>query len=122
MVITCNTIPHKTNKIDLSDILTENIRDLMKNSQKQEKYLSTYKSSRYIPFDQRKNDSKILVVNCGSSSIKLTIFDSENGTYTRQLDAHLKGINSQQPTLEITYSGGQESTVVTKKIGIADIA
>lgn len=32
MVITCNTIPHKTNKIDLSDILAENIRDLMKNS------------------------------------------------------------------------------------------
>ena len=30
MVVTCNTIPHKTNKIDLSDILAENIRDLMK--------------------------------------------------------------------------------------------
>jgi ribose-phosphate pyrophosphokinase len=29
-VITCNTIPHKTNKIDLSDILAEHIQDLMK--------------------------------------------------------------------------------------------
>lgn len=29
-VVTCNTIPHKSNKIDLSDILAENIRDLMK--------------------------------------------------------------------------------------------
>lgn len=28
-IVTCNTIPHKTNKIDLSDILAENIRDLM---------------------------------------------------------------------------------------------
>lgn len=29
-IVTCNTIPHKTNKIDLSDILAENILDLMK--------------------------------------------------------------------------------------------
>lgn len=28
-VVTCNTIPHKSNKIDLSNILAENIRDLM---------------------------------------------------------------------------------------------
>lgn len=31
LIVTCNTIPHKTNKIDLSDILAENIRNLMKN-------------------------------------------------------------------------------------------
>lgn len=30
MIVTCNTIPHKSNKIDLSDILGKNIRDLMK--------------------------------------------------------------------------------------------
>lgn len=30
MVVTCNTIPHKTNKIDLSDVLAENIRDVLK--------------------------------------------------------------------------------------------
>jgi ribose-phosphate pyrophosphokinase len=29
-IITCNTIPHKSNKIDLSNILAENIQDLMK--------------------------------------------------------------------------------------------
>jgi len=28
-VVTCNTIPHKSNKIDLSDILAKNIRDLL---------------------------------------------------------------------------------------------
>lgn len=30
LIVTCNTIPHKTNKIDLSDILAENIQCLMK--------------------------------------------------------------------------------------------
>jgi ribose-phosphate pyrophosphokinase len=29
-VVTCNTIPHKTNRIDLSDTLAENVRDLMR--------------------------------------------------------------------------------------------
>ncbi len=29
-IVTCNTIPHKTNRIDLSNILAENVRELMR--------------------------------------------------------------------------------------------
>lgn len=67
-----------------------------------------------------KNDCKILTINCGSSSIKVSLFDYEKGIYNRLLDAHLKGINSEHLKLDVISSKGKESTVITKNIGIAE--
>jgi acetate kinase len=44
----------------------------------------------------------ILVVNAGSSSIKTTLFSvSPNGSLKRLVDAHLKDLHSNKPTLDI---------------------
>lgn len=68
--------------------------------------------------DLQKN--KILSVNCGSSSIKLSLFAFEQGNYHCLLDAALKGINSEQAKLEITCSESKESAIISKRIGIAE--
>lgn len=81
---------------------------------------SPAKSILYVPLDQKKNGCKILTINCGSSSIKVSLFDNENGIYNRLLDTHLKGVNSEQVKLEVFSSRGNESTVITKNIGIAE--
>lgn len=51
----------------------------------------------------------ILVVNCGSSSLKLSLFeiDKENGL-KRLLDAHVKGTNASNPILEIAFGQKKE--------------
>ena len=80
----------------------------------------TDKSILYAPLDQEKNGCKILTINCGSSSIKVSLFDNNNGIYNRLLDTHLKGVNSEQVKLEVISSRGKETTVITKNVGIAD--
>lgn len=72
-----------------------------------------------MPLDLKKNGCKILTINCGSSSIKLSLFDYDNGIYNRLLDAHLKG-NSEHLKLEVISSCGKESSVINKNIGIAE--
>jgi acetate kinase len=81
---------------------------------------SQAKSILYAPLDQKKKGCKILTINCGSSSIKVSLFDNDNGINNRLLDAHLKGTNSEQVKLEVFSSRGKESTVLTKNIGIAE--
>jgi acetate kinase len=81
---------------------------------------SQAKSILYAPLDQRKNDCKILSINCGSSSIKVSLFDNDNGIYNRLLDVYLKGINKEEFKLEVISSRGKESTVITKNVEIAE--
>lgn len=81
---------------------------------------SQAKTIPYAPVNQKGNSFKILTLNCGSSSIRVSLFDNDNGTYIRLLDAHLKGINSEQFKLDLISSEGKESTAITKSIGISD--
>jgi acetate kinase len=81
---------------------------------------SQAKSILYASLDQKKKGCKILTINCGSSSIKVSLFDNDNGIYNRVLDAHLKGVNSEQAKLEVISSRGKESTIIIKNIGIAE--
>jgi hypothetical protein len=67
-----------------------------------------------------KNGSKILTINCRSFSIKVSLFDNDNGINNHLLDVHLKGVNLEQFKLEVISSRGKESTVITKNIGIAE--
>lgn len=81
---------------------------------------SQSKTMPYIPLDEMKNGCKILVINCGSSSIKVSLFNNHNDIYARLIDVHLKGINTEQFKLELVSSKGKEKTVVNKNIGIAE--
>lgn len=53
-------------------------------------------------------DKLILTVNCGSSSIKVSLFAYDNEVYYRLLDANLKGLNTDKNLLEISSSKGKE--------------
>lgn len=59
---------------------------------------------------------QILAINCGSSSIKVSLFEY-NKKWNRVCDANLKEINSSQPSLEIT---GKQKTLLQHKISISD--
>lgn len=77
---------------------------------------SQAKSILYVPLDHKKKGCNILTINCGSSSIKVSLFDNDKGIYNRLLEAHLKRVNSHQYKLEVISSKGKESTVITKNI------
>jgi acetate kinase len=62
----------------------------------------------YIPFNQEKDNSKILVVNCGSSSIKVSLFGIKKEICSRLMDVHLTGIYSDQLKMEMTTSEGKK--------------
>lgn len=62
----------------------------------------------------------ILVVNCGSSSIKATLFAHDHGIFRRLCDAHLKGINAKEGQLEMTSSSGKEAHPFVQALTIAD--
>lgn len=68
------------------------------------------------------SNSQILVVNCGSSSLKLSLFQHGKKELRRLLDAHLKGINSENAHLEISSSSPKrkQKEQTGKKIGIAE--
>lgn len=61
----------------------------------------------YKPFNGLKN-KLIFSVNCGSSSIKISLFEYDEGIFHRLLDANFKGINSEKNILEIASSNGNE--------------
>lgn len=73
----------------------------------------------YIPWP-KKNVNLIFSVNCGSSSIKTTLFQHEKKHLKRLLDANLKGINGLTPTLEIHSFHGSFHEDFSKKIEIKD--
>jgi len=75
--------------------------------QKGRKSLSINKSDLYEPWKDLKNNL-ILAVNCGSSSIKVSLFEYDSKVYHRLFDANLKGINTDKSILEITSSKGKE--------------
>ncbi|MCX6989151.1 MAG: acetate/propionate family kinase [Chlamydiae bacterium] len=52
--------------------------------------------------------NQILAINCGSSSIKVSLFEYDKEVLHRFFDAHLKGINTDKSVLEITSSNGKE--------------
>lgn len=64
------------------------------------------------------NSQKILIVNCGSSSVKLTVFKIENHSIYRLLDAHFKSLHSKQPILEIEQAKGKEKVTFDKELSI----
>lgn len=59
---------------------------------------------------------KIAVINSGSSSIKLTLFDFKSSE--RLIDVHLKGINTPPGKLEITSSKGTDEIKINNPIDI----
>lgn len=69
--------------------------------------MSTPRDELYKPWIECKNKI-LLAVNCGSSSIKLSLFEYNNEVYYRLLDANLKGINTDKNLLEISSSDGKE--------------
>lgn len=70
--------------------------------------MSINKIDSYKPFGGS-NNQQILSVNCGSSSIKVSLFDYDKQFCYRLFDAHLKGINTAKNTLDITSLNGKES-------------
>lgn len=69
---------------------------------------------------QTTRQNKILTINCGSSSIKISLFENNKGTYSRLLDAHLKRANSEQFELEVISPRGKESATVNQPMGIPE--
>lgn len=61
---------------------------------------------------------QILVVNSGSSSIKLSLFEENGKEPTRILDAHFKNIGDSHPELEIIRHGKKRLYTHTKAISI----
>lgn len=64
------------------------------------------------------DQSKVLVLNCGSSSVKLTLFDFEKGSFLRLCDAHLKEFNTSQPELDIETVDGKNKRKFSKSMSI----
>lgn len=61
---------------------------------------------------------QILVVNCGSSSIKLSLFEEREKEPTRLLDAHFKNIADDRPELEIIRNDEKRLYTYTKAVSI----
>lgn len=62
-----------------------------------------------------KNEKRILVVNCGSSSIKLSVFED----YQTMLDVHIKGINANEEVqLEVSSSKEKQKKIIGKNLDI----
>lgn len=73
--------------------------------------------NNYKPIKDWKRDSQILVVNSGSSSIKISLFESSGAQLSRLLDLHLKEIKN-KPKIEIEYSEGQEEMILNETLNI----
>ena len=63
----------------------------------------------------------ILVVNSGSSSLKLTLFSVMANTCSAVLEAHLKGIGSDGPKLEISSARCKETLEFVKEITVLEV-
>lgn len=62
---------------------------------------------------------QILVINCGSSSLKLSVFQiNKFQKLDRLLDSHLKGINAEQQSIEIHAQKGKQKKICE---GISDL-
>jgi acetate kinase len=70
-----------------------------------------------IPADE---DDNILVINSGSSSIKLSVFRMDDISCHRLLDANFKAINSEKPKLEITSLEGEKTYTFEKQVTVKD--
>ena len=73
----------------------------------------------YKSWDNENHNSQILIVNCGSSSIKITLFSCNLGILNRLLDADFKKINESQPTLTISSFIGKIITALSAPIDIS---
>lgn len=61
----------------------------------------------YKPWDKATRN-QILVINCGSSSIKVSLFEYAHESINRLLDVNLKGINTEKTVLEVESFKGKE--------------
>lgn len=66
----------------------------------------------YKPWGQKINGSLILIVNSGSSSLKVTLFEHDKNVFHRLLDGHVKGLHSPNAEMSITNSLGKEASAV----------
>lgn len=73
----------------------------------------------YKPWKELK-DNQILAINCGSSSIKVSLFDYNKNGFHRFFDAHIKGINTDKSVLEITSSKGNERVLSPIPLNVND--
>lgn len=62
----------------------------------------------------------ILTVNCGSSSIKVSLFSCEKGKYGRLLDIRLKGLRSEKCKLEVIFPDSKTDIPAPKNPGIRE--
>lgn len=76
--------------------------------------------SPYEDWDQYKNNALILVLNCGSSSIKISLFYFNGDQEYRLLDGHLKEMHSQSPELKIQSSRLSESIPITHQVDVKE--
>lgn len=69
--------------------------------------MSINANNLYKSWEELKNN-QILAINCGSYSIKVSLFEHDKEVFHRLFDAHLKGINTDKSVLEIASSNGKE--------------
>ncbi len=67
-----------------------------------------------------KKRRQILVLNSGSSSLKLSLFDVERQSLVRLFDAHLKGLNHTEQKLEIVSSTKKENYSFERGMGVGE--
>jgi len=77
-------------------------------------------SSTYYTMDRLKQREEVLVVNSGSSSLKVTLFNCRMTSFERLFDVHLKGIHSTDSRLNMTTSEGSENIIISQEMGIQE--
>lgn len=76
--------------------------------------------SLYQPIDRLSEGKYILVINSGSSSLKLSLFNVKGADNVRLLDAHIKGINSDRAHLTLNSYQSELKEDFLKPIEISE--
>lgn len=77
------------------------------------------RAGEYKAWESRNKSSLILVLNCGSSSIKFSLFEYDQKQLYRLLDGNFKNLHT-QPLLEILSSKGKQEEALPNPIEIQE--
>lgn len=64
--------------------------------------------------------NQILVINSGSSSLKISLFHHAKGAFHHFLDAHFRGLHAFEASLKISVDGHVNTHTVPQNLGIAE--
>lgn len=79
--------------------------------------MKKHKQNAYQSFDCK--GEKILIINCGSSSVKVSLFNIQKKKIHRLVDAHFSGINSDHSKLTVDSFLGKGKALFSKKMDIS---